>query len=393
MTGVSPLAKGPPPLMRNENSCLGKKSSGSSRTKCAEKTATKSLHEDISAAKQAKLMPSASFDNKLQQIIDSTPNCSSKISKGSKTKTSKLSSGAAESSSQLLSNYNSMDSSSRIEKTKDSLKSMQPLSTEVVKTESGSSNVETENAMNKEKTLTKLHTISKITENTAVITTISTPASTTATTTTAIISQPRPIQPRPMELKTNYEALVKSYGLNGVGNKLSSFPVDGKHVRFGPPVHMQSPLFMDPKIAAQPIKQILSGRGMPIAPETTSYLRNPALANFMHHLHMQSPSIPGLSGSSTPPLLSHSNGSTSFSNQPTSLHNPSVANVTSEGSQQQSKHHEVVPITAAASATGLLNNNNGNSSRASSPTAKLQQKIVSPISIPTAHITPFMSHN
>lgn len=156
---------------------------------------------------------------RLQQIIDSAPNCSTKIAKGSRTKASKLaSSGAAESSSQLLSNNNSMESSSKIEKTNGSLESMRP-SIEIIKTESGPSNVKTENAINKEKTLNKLHTISKITENTTVITTISTPASTTATT-TAIISHPRPIQPRPLELKTNYEALVKSYGLNGVGNKV-----------------------------------------------------------------------------------------------------------------------------------------------------------------------------
>lgn len=55
--------------------------------------------------------------------------------------------------------------------------------------------------------------------------------------------------------------------------QLSSFPLDGKHVGFSPPIHVQPPLFMDPKIAAQPIKHILSGRGMPIVPETTPYLR------------------------------------------------------------------------------------------------------------------------
>lgn len=64
MTGVSPLAKGPPPLMRLENTGLGKKSSSNGRIKSAEKTSTKTpSHDDTPAVKQAKLMPT-SFDNK-----------------------------------------------------------------------------------------------------------------------------------------------------------------------------------------------------------------------------------------------------------------------------------------------------------------------------------------
>ncbi|KAK6101211.1 Zinc finger C3HC4 type (RING finger) family protein [Brugia pahangi] len=401
MTGVSPLAKGPPPLMRLENTGLSKKSVSSGRIKSTEKTPAKTPpHEDTPATKQAKLMPT-SFDNKLQQIIDSSPSRSTKNSKGSKTKTlAKAASGFAESSSKLVSNDKSMESSSKHGNKNGSLQTMKLISTDGIKTESSSSNVKTENVTNKEKTLSKLHTISKITENTTVITTISTPASTTATIATTI-SHPRPIQPRPLEMKTNYEALVKSYGLNGIGNKLSSFPLDGKHVGFSPPIHMQAPpLFMDPKIAAQPIKHILSGRGMPIVPEATPYLRNPALANFMHHLHMQPPPIPGLPGTSTPPLLSHSSSSTlscSSSNQVTSTHSPPTNNVSSKNSQQQLKHPTAVPLppaTVSSSGSGnkLLNNSSSNS-RASSPAAKLQQKIVSPIPIPTAHITPFMSHS
>lgn len=112
-----------------------------------------------------------------------------------------------------------MESSSKPGNKNGSLQAMKLISTDGIKTESSSSNVKTENVTNKEKTLSKLHTISKITENTTVITTISTPASTTAATATTI-SHPRPIQPRPLEMKTNYEALVKSYGLNGIGNKV-----------------------------------------------------------------------------------------------------------------------------------------------------------------------------
>ncbi|VDO71275.1 unnamed protein product [Onchocerca flexuosa] len=163
---------------------------------------------------------------------------------------------------------------------------------------------------------------------------------------------------------------------------------------------MQPPLFMDPKIAAQPIKHILSGRGMPIVPETTPYLRNPALANFMHHLHMQPPPIAGFSSTSTSPLLSHSNGSASACSSPNHLasHSPPVSNAPSKSSQQQIKHSSAaVPLppatTSSSSSSNKLLNNSGNSSRASSPAAKLQQKIVSPIPIPTAHITPFMSHS
>lgn len=64
MTGVSPLAKGPPPLVRLENTNLGKKSSSNGRVKAAEKTSSKTpLHEDTPATKQPKLMPT-SFDNK-----------------------------------------------------------------------------------------------------------------------------------------------------------------------------------------------------------------------------------------------------------------------------------------------------------------------------------------
>uniref|UniRef100_A0AAF5PQ05 RING-type domain-containing protein n=2 Tax=Wuchereria bancrofti TaxID=6293 RepID=A0AAF5PQ05_WUCBA len=400
MTGVSPLAKGPPPLVRLENTGLSKKSISSGRIKSAEKTHAKTPpHEDTPATKQAKLMPT-SFDNKLQQIIDSSPSRSTKISKGSKTKTlAKAASGFAESSSKLVLNDKSMEPSSKSGNKNGSLQAMKLISTDGIKTESSSSNVKTENVTTKEKTLSKLHTISKITENTTVITTISTPASTTAATATTI-SHPRPIQPRPLEMKTNYEALVKSYGLNGIGNKLSSFPLDGKHVGFSPPIHMQPPLFMDPKIAAQPIKHILSGRGMPIVPEATPYLRNPALANFMHHLHMQPPPIPGLPGTSTPPLLSHSSGSTlscSSSNQLTSTHSPPTSNVPTKNSQQQLKHPAAVPLPPATTSSGgsgnKLLNSSGNNSRASSPAAKLQQKIVSPIPIPTAHITPFMSHS
>ncbi|EFO23590.1 posterior sex combs protein [Loa loa] len=402
MTGVSPLAKGPPPLVRLENTGLGKKSSSSGRTKSTEKTSTKTpSHEDTPATKQAKLMPT-SFDNKLQQIIDSSPSRSAKISKGSRAKTlpKAASSGATESSSQLVSNDKSVDSSNKTGNTNCSLQSGKLISTDGIKTESSSSSVKTENVTTKEKTFSKLHTISKITENTTVITTISTPTSTTATTTTTI-SHPRPIQPRPLEMKTNYEALVKSYGLNGMGNKLSSFPLDGKHVGFSPPLHMQPPLFMDPKIAAQPIKHILSGRGMPIVPETTPYLRNPALANFMHHLHMQPPPIPGLTGTTTPPLPSHNNGSPSScssSNQLASTHSPPISNVPSKSSQQQQlKHPTAVPLPPTVTNSGgnsnKLLNSSGSSSRASSPAAKLQQKIASPIPIPTAHITPFMSHS
>ncbi|VDK81706.1 unnamed protein product [Onchocerca ochengi] len=350
MTGVSPLAKGPPPLMRVENTGLSKKSSNNGRVKSAEKTSTKTPpHEETPATKQAKLIPT-SFDNKLQQIIDSSPSRSTKISKGGKAKTKATSSSVTELSSKLITNDKFAESGSKTGSTNSSSEVVKLISTDGIKTESSSSNEKTENVTAKEKTLSKLHTISKITENNTVITTISTPASTTATTTT-IISHPRPIQPRPVEVKTNYEALVKSYGLNGIGNKLASFPLDGKHVGFSPPMHMQPPLFMDPKIAAQPIKHILSGRGMPIVPETTPYLRNPALANFMHHLHMQPPPIAGFSV----PLPPVTSGSSSSSNK--------------------------------------LLSNSGNSSRASSPAAKLQQKIVSPIPIPTAHITPFMSHS
>ncbi|VBB26076.1 unnamed protein product [Acanthocheilonema viteae] len=411
MTGVSPLAKGPPPLVRLENSGLNKKTNSNGRIKAAEKTSSKTpLHEDTPATKQAKLMPT-SFDNKLQQIIDSSPSRSAKIPKGNKTKTlpKTASSDVTESSSKVVSNDKPADSSSKNGNTNSNLQTVKLISTDGIKTESGSSNVKTENVTAKEKTLSKLHTISKITENTTVITTISTPASTAATT-TAIISHPRPIQPRPMEMKTNYEALVKSYGLNGMGNKAY-----GKNVGFSPPMHMQPPLFMDPKIAAQPIKHILSGRAMPpIVPETTPYLRNPALANFMHHLHMQPPPIPGLPGSSTPPLLSHNSGSTSScssSNQLTSsVHNPPISNVSAKNSQQPAalKHPAAVPLPPTAtnssgssnsssnnsSSSNKLLNSSGSSSRASSPAAaKLQQKIVSPIPIPTAHITPFMSHS
>ncbi|MCP9259216.1 hypothetical protein DINM_002178 [Dirofilaria immitis] len=385
------------PLVRAENTGSNKKSNNNGRIKSTEKTTTKTPpHEDTPATKQAKLMPT-SFDNKLQQIIDSSPSRSIKISKGCKTKTKAASSNVTESSSKHVLNDKSAESSNKTGNTNSSLQTVKVISSD--KIESSSSNVKTENITTKEKTLSKLHTISKITENTTVITTISTPASTTAMTTTTV-SHPRPIQPRPLEMKTNYEALVKSYGLNGIGNKLSSFPLDGKHAGFSPPIHMQPPLFMDPKIAAQPIKHILSGRGMPIVPETSPYLRNPALANFMHHLHMQPHPIPGLSGTSTPPLLSHSNGSVSScssSNQLASTQSSSVSNVPSKCSQQQMKHSAAVSLPAAAtSASGSSNkllSSSGNSSRASSPGAKLQQKIVSPIPIPTAHITPFMSHS
>uniref|UniRef100_A0A0R3RL32 RING-type domain-containing protein n=1 Tax=Elaeophora elaphi TaxID=1147741 RepID=A0A0R3RL32_9BILA len=406
MTGVSPLAKGPPPLVRLENTSL-KKSNSNGRVKSAEKTSSKTPHhEDTPASKQAKLMPT-SFDNKLQQIIGSSPSRPAKASKGNRTKalSKTASSTPTHSSPKVVSNDKPAESSNKIENMNNSSQVAKPISTDDIKTESDSFNVKTENVTGKEKTLNKLHTISKITENTTVITTITTPATTTATTTT--VNHPRPIQPRPVEMKTNYEALVKSYGLNGIGNKLPSFPLEGKHVGFSPPMHMQPPLFMDPKIAAQPIKHILSGRGMPpIVPETPPFLRNPALTNFMHHLHMQPPPIPGLPGASTPPLLSHSNGSTSSSNQLTSsTHAPPISNVQSKNSQQQLKHPAAVPLPPVAAATtssgsnssssssNKLLNSSGNSSRASSPAAKLQQKIVSPIPIPTAHITPFMSHS
>lgn len=157
---------------------------------------------------------------RLQQIIDSSPSRSVKGSKGCRTKTlsKAAASGVTESSSKLVSNDKSTESTSKTGNTNSNLQAVKLISTDGIKTESGSSNVKTENATTKEKTLSKLHTISKITENNTVITTISTPTSTTATTTTTI-SHPRPIQPRPMEMKTNYEALVKSYGLNGMGNK------------------------------------------------------------------------------------------------------------------------------------------------------------------------------
>uniref|UniRef100_A0A915PBC3 RING-type domain-containing protein n=1 Tax=Setaria digitata TaxID=48799 RepID=A0A915PBC3_9BILA len=417
MTGVSPLAKGPPPLVRLENTGLSKKSSSNGRIKSAEKTSTKTpSHEDAPSTKQAKLTPT-SFDNKLQQIIDSSPSRPAKNSRGCRAKglTKGTSSGVTESSAKLISNdkYSNI-TSVKAGNTNNGVQSMKLISNDGIKTESNSSDVKTENVTTKEKTLSKLHTISKITESTTVITTISTPASTTATTTTTI-SHPRPIQPRPMEMKTNYEALVKSYGLNGMGNKLSSFHLDGKHIGFTPPIHMQPPLFMDPKIASQPIKHILSGRGMPIVPETTPYLRNPALANFMHHLHMQPPPIPGLPGASTPPLLAHSNGSApscSSSNQLTSsvvTQNPPVSNASSKSSQQQLKHPASVPLpsvstsssnsssnssnSSSSNGSNKLLNSSGNNSRASSPAAKLQQKIVSPMPIPTAHITPFMSQS
>lgn len=125
------------------------------------------------------------------------------------------SSSVSESSSKVISNDKPAESSNK----SGHMQTTKLISTDGIKTESDSSNVKSENAAGKEKTLSKLHTISKITENTTVSTTISTPASTTATTTTTV-SHPRPIQPRPMEMKTNYEALVKSYGLNGVGNKV-----------------------------------------------------------------------------------------------------------------------------------------------------------------------------
>ncbi|VDK86092.1 unnamed protein product [Litomosoides sigmodontis] len=427
MTGVSPLAKGPPPLVRLENTGSSKKSSSNGRVKTAEKTSSKTpLHEGSPATKQAKLLPT-SFDNKLQQIIDSSPNRSAKVSKGSRTKSlpKTASSGVTESSSKVVSNDKPGESSSKSGNTSSNLQEAKLVSTDGIKTETGSSNVKTESVAAKEKTLSKLHTISKITENTAVISTLSTPATTTTMTTTTTVSHPRPIQPRPTEVKNSYETLLKSYSLNGMGNKLPHFPADGKHVGFRPPMHMRPPLFMDPKIAAQPIKHILSGRGMPpIVPESSPYLRNPALANFMHHLHMQPTAIPGLPGRSTPPLLSHSNGSASpcsSSNQLTSsTHNPPISNAPSKNSQQQLKHPTAVPlpstptsssgssnsssttsssssITSNGSSNGNSNKllgNSGNSSRASSPaTSKLQQKIVSPIPIPAAHITPFMSHS
>ncbi|VDO32806.1 unnamed protein product [Onchocerca flexuosa] len=219
MTGVSPLAKGPPPLMRVESTSSNKKSSSNGRVKSTEKTSTKTPpHEDTPATKQAKLIPT-SFDNKLQQIIDSSPSRSTKISKGGKTKTKATSSNVTESSTKLITNDKSAELNSKKGSTNSSSEAVNLISADGIKTESSSSNEKTENVTAKEKTLSKLHTISKITENTTVITTISTPASTTATTTT-IISHPRPIQPRPMEVKTNYEALVKSYGLNGMGNKV-----------------------------------------------------------------------------------------------------------------------------------------------------------------------------
>lgn len=118
-----------------------------------------------------------------------------------------------------MSNDKPGESSSKSGNTNSNLQEVKLISTDGIKTETGSSSVKNESVAAKEKTLSKLHTISKITENTTVMATLSTLASTTTTTTTTV-SHPRPIQPRPTEMKNNYETLLKSYSLNGIGNKV-----------------------------------------------------------------------------------------------------------------------------------------------------------------------------
>ncbi|VDN03540.1 unnamed protein product [Thelazia callipaeda] len=393
MTGVSPLAKGPPPLVRTE-SIVSKKSTSSSRIA----KATKALsNEDSPPLKKAKLM-SSSFDNKLQQIIDS-PTQSTETSSASQAKPTT----AEKSSTSPVLKTESFDLSVNKSESKDvSLQPEKAADSDIIKKEVGSVKVEGESTPIKEKSLNKLHTISKITENTAAITTISSPVCTTTTSTT--ICHPRPIQPRPVEMKTNYEALVKSYALNGMTSKLSQMCMDGKLCGFSTPAQMHSPLFMDPKIAAQPIKQILSGRGMPTVPDAVAFLRNSTLANFMQQLQMQSsPPVTALAAVSTTSVVSQTNGSSSHSmssliqvtsvaattSAPAAI-STSVASKSSQQTRVSTAATNPLP-TAVTNASSSPDNNNKASSPPPSPVQ--QQKNASPVPVPTAHSTPFISQS
>ncbi|KHN84207.1 hypothetical protein Tcan_14594 [Toxocara canis] len=193
---------------------------------------------------------------------------------------------------------------------------------------------------------------------------------------------PRPIQPRPVvEAKTNYEALVKSYTLNGV-NKFAAFALDGKQAKSfaAHAMHVQSSIFLDPKLASQPIKQVLSGRGMPLMPEAAPYLRPPSaqIASFMQHFHMQS--FQGGLGPTSSPIM-HSNGSAPPSAPPT----PSHLAVSQSPPTQISQLKLPTVSTGSADAGKLLGK--------TSPVPKIQQKIGASLPIPTAHITPFMSQS
>ncbi|VDK52848.1 unnamed protein product [Anisakis simplex] len=206
---------------------------------------------------------------------------------------------------------------------------------------------------------------------------------------------PRPIQPRPVvEPKTNYEALVKSFSF-------SAFALDAKQAKnfAAHAMHVQSSIFLDPKLAAQPIKQVLSSRGMPLMPDTSPYLRHqPAqlAASFMQHLQMQrfqAAAAAGLSPTVTSASLLHHPVSGGCPTPPSAPPTPSLG--LSLPQQPPTQQQLKLPTASAGSAqaTKLLNPKSSSSVHQSTSSSKIQTKIGASLQIPTAHIPPFMSQS
>uniref|UniRef100_F1KYK1 Polycomb group RING finger protein 2 n=1 Tax=Ascaris suum TaxID=6253 RepID=F1KYK1_ASCSU len=406
MIGISPLAKGPPPLVRQdkaEGAAQAKKSTSSAtsngpvspnkKVTSSEKpvvgSPSKPVFDGPTAAKQPKLTPTSCFDSKMQKIISSTTTSSSKSSSDSPISSCSNSNSATNSQS-VAADTNSNGSTSSCNKTQTSTDSAQSTNTTNSQTSTNTTKpTSSNNSHNSQSSQSSQANTSGSQPNTnnshasrsspgcnSGFSAVSSLGSNSPTT-----IHPRPIQPRPVEAKTNYEALVKGYTLNGV-NKFAAFALDGKQAKSfaAHAMHVQSSIFLDPKLAAQPIKQVLSGRGMPLMPEAAPYLRPPSaqLASFMQHLHMQS--FQGTLSSASSPIL-HSNGSASPSTPPI----PSHLSV-SQGPPTQVAQLKLPTVSAgSADSSKLLGK--------TSPVPKIQQKIGASLPIPTAHITPFMSQS
>ncbi|MFH4980712.1 hypothetical protein AB6A40_007421 [Gnathostoma spinigerum] len=354
MTGVSPLAKGPPPLVRSDK--------------------TEPHSSSGSASKKGSSSHSSSSSSKLHSVNQtSSPSCNSNGSLPSNLKTSQnLTNGVLKSSKNDEKSTGKHASSEKPSAPKSKQAKAVASSFDSKLNEIVSSSTPSESRSESPN---------------------STSSRSNCSSTANAVTHPRRIQPKPVDHNLNYDTLIKSCTLNG-GMKLNSFSFDRKAFVS---LMQRPPLFMDPKLASQPIKNVLSGRGMPLIPEPASYLRPPPIAhqqqaiiNLMHH-HLQAMQSGHATDvvNSVPSMTPHQNNiSSNKATSPRNVYNQSLGRSPSTPSSTSLK---AAPVSGSETSQTMTScsTKSGKHLVKSASSPKLPPKLGT--AIPTAHIQPFMS--